>query len=188
MSGDRGTRVDERSDRFTIRAMGPADVDLRIDYFHDASDGHLALLGVGRALLPPRVEWRRAYEKDFARPLPEREHYGVLWLVDQDVVGLSTVDRISFGDEAFMHLHLLHREDRHRGLGTQFVALSVRHYAEVLQLRRVYCQPNAYNTAPNRTLQKAGFRYRCTVHCAPSAINTPQPVTRWLWEPEPGQR
>jgi RimJ/RimL family protein N-acetyltransferase len=47
-------------------------------------------------------------------------------------------------------------------------------------LKRLYCQPNAFNIAPNRTLQRAGFRYVETVMATPSAINVPQPVTRWV--------
>lgn len=40
--------------RLTVREMRLDEVDLRIDYFHDASDEYLRTLGVDRALLPAR--------------------------------------------------------------------------------------------------------------------------------------
>ncbi len=47
-------------------------------------------------------------------------------------------------------------------------------------MRRLFCQPNAFNTAPNRTLQRVGFRYVGTYEMQPSPINFPQSITRWM--------
>lgn len=55
---------------------------------------------------------------------------------------------------------------------------------DVLQLERLFCQPNAYNVAPNRTLQRAGFRYLCSYETTPSPINFQLPVTLWVLEPQ----
>ncbi len=82
-----------------------------------------------------------------------------------------------------MHLHIVEPPDRRAGLGTEFVRLSAAHYFQVLELRRLFCQPNAFNVAPNRTLQRVGFRYVCTIaEMQPSSINFPQPLTRWVLE------
>lgn len=167
----------------SVRPMSLDEVDIRIGYFHDASDEHLTRLGVDRTLLPSRADWFSFYERDHARPLAEREQYSLVWLLDEEVVGFSSTDRIEFGEQAFMHLHILDNDRRHFGLGSRFVRLSAQHYVQVLQLRRLYCQPNAFNVAPNRTLQRAGFKYLVTVETTPSAINFRQPVTRWVWEP-----
>lgn len=155
------------------------EVGVRIDYFHKASDEHLARLGVDRALLPARSAWHEFYEADYLRSLPERLNYSLVWERDGEIVGFSSTDNIIFGVEAFMHLHILDGRNHRRGMGTQFVQKSAEHYFGVLQLQRLYCQPNAYNVAPNRTLQRAGFRYECTIYTTPSPINFPQPVTRW---------
>lgn len=159
------------------------EIDVRIDYFHDAGDEHLQRLGVDRALLPSRHAWRAWYEADYARPIAERENYSLLWLLGDEIIGFSSTDQISFGEQAFMHLHILRPDRRRSGLGTQFVRQSAAAYFEALQLSRLYCQPNAFNTAPNRTLQNAGFRYQFTAELAPSPMNFRQPVTRWLFEP-----
>jgi len=166
--------------RPVVRPLELDEVDVRIDYFHDADDEYLAYIGVDRAALPDRAAWRASYERDFARPLAERETYNLAWELDGRIVGFSSVDNIDFGEQAFMHLHIVGEPDRRRGLGTEFVRLSAAEYFRALELQRLYCQPNAFNVAPNRTLQRAGFRYAFTKEMQPSPINFPQPLTRWV--------
>jgi RimJ/RimL family protein N-acetyltransferase len=163
-----------------VREMTTEEVDLRIDYFHDAPDDYLRTLGVDRGLLPSRGRWRELYEAESARPIQDRDSYAVVWEYDEEIVGFSSVDQISFGEEAFMHLHILSLTYRQSGLGTRFVKLTASIYFRTLDLQRLYCRPNAFNVAPNRTLQRAGFRYVCTEHSTPGPINFPQPVTRWV--------
>ena len=170
----------------TVREMTLADVEIRIGYFHDASDQHLRTLGVSRELLPTREAWREFYREDDARSIEERLNFALVWEVDDRPVGFSSADRIVFGTEAFMHLHILRPERRRRGLGTDGVRQSALAYLEILQLDRVYCEPNAFNVAPNRTLQRAGFHYLFSHEATPSPINFPQVTTRWVLE-RPGQ-
>jgi RimJ/RimL family protein N-acetyltransferase len=166
--------------RFVVREMQPTEIGIRIDYFHDSSDEHLLKLGVDRASLPSREDWRAAYVEDAARPIEEREGYALIWELDGRVIGFSSADRIVFGEEAFMHLHIVSPELRHRGFGAEFVKESARHYFRVLQLERLYCEPNAFNTAPNRTVQRAGFHYLFTRETKPTPINFHQAITRWM--------
>ncbi|MGH9043410.1 MAG: GNAT family N-acetyltransferase [Acidimicrobiales bacterium] len=154
-------------DRLSVRPMCLDEVHIRIAYFHNASDDYLNTLGVDRTLL---------------LALRERETYGLLWEHDGQPAGFSTLDRIRFGEEAFMHLHILESSNRRIGFGTHFVRLSLRHYLEVLKLHHLYCEPNAFNTAPNRTVQRAGFRYLFSHEATPSPIDFPQATTRWVFE------
>ena len=164
----------------SVREMQLAEVGLRINYFHDASDEHLRLLGVDRSLLPTRQAWTASYREDYARPIRDRVNYSLVWQQGGEIVGFSSTDGIDFGNEAFMHLHLVEAGLRSTGLGTQFVRLSAQAYFEALELRRLFCEPNAFNVAPNRTLQRAGFRYLFTHEARPSSINFPQVTTRWV--------
>jgi RimJ/RimL family protein N-acetyltransferase len=168
------------ADGVVVRPMRLDEVGVRIDYFHDASDEYLRKLGVDRSLLPSKADWRDSYAKDFARPLEERETYNLAWELDGRIVGFSSVDNIEVGEQAFMHLHIVEEPKRRGGLGTEFVRLSVDHYFQTLDLQRLFCQPNAFNTAPNRTLQRAGFTYAFTKEMQPGFINFPQPITRWV--------
>jgi RimJ/RimL family protein N-acetyltransferase len=79
-----------------------------------------------------------------------------------------------------MHLHVIDPELRQRGIGTECVRRSVRIYFELLRLTELFCEPNAFNTAPNRTLQQAGFKYVKTHMTVPGPLNFHQAVTRWV--------
>jgi len=162
--------------------MRLSEVGVRIDYFHGASDEYLRTLGVERALLPSRDEWVSQYEREFALPVVERSSYVLAWELDGELVGFSTADPFTFGDEAFMHVHIRLPDRRRSGLGVEFVRRSADAYFETLALRRLLCQPNAFNVAPNRALQAAGFRYVRTEVCRPHPINFEQPITRWVLE------
>lgn len=167
----------------SIRAMRLADFAMRVAYFHEATDEHLARLGVDRSRLPDPEEWQAEFADNLALPLERRSEYGVVWELDAVPVGFSTANQIEFGVEAHMHLHIVDPERRAAGLGTRFVRLTAAHYCDALQLDRLYCEPNAFNVAPNRTLQSAGFRYVCSRRCRPGPINTYQTTTVWLYEP-----
>ncbi len=135
-----------------------------------------------RDLLPKPEAWQSFFARDYERPLTERENYALLWELDGQVVGFSSLDHIGFGKEAFMHLHIVDPSRRHRGLGTNFVKLSASKYFEVFELRYLYCEPNALNAAPNRTLQRAGFTYLFSHETVPGPINFRQVTTRWVLE------
>jgi RimJ/RimL family protein N-acetyltransferase len=165
-----------------VRPLRSGEFDFRVDYFHGASDEYLRQLGVDRELLPDRDEWIAYYEEEVTRPLAERESYHLGWELDGRLIGFSSTDNIEFGEQAFMHLHIAEEPRRRQGLGTEFVRLSVDEYFRALELKRLFCQPNAYNVAPNRALQRAGFRYVYSAEMAPTVINPPQPITRWVIE------
>jgi hypothetical protein len=112
--------------------MELSDFDVRVAYFHEATDEHLARLGVDRSRLQPPDAWRASFEQNLARPVDERSEYGLVWEVDGELVGFSTADQIRIGDEAHMHLHIVDPQRRASGLGTQFVRLTAAHLCEVL--------------------------------------------------------
>jgi len=164
----------------TVRELGADEIDLRIRYFHEASDADLLRMGVDRPRMPAPDVWAAAYAADAAHGRAERTTSSLAWELDGAVVGFASLDRITYGDEAFFHLHLLDAQQRHRGLGTPFVRLSAVRFVELFALRRLLAEPNALNVAPNRTLQRAGFRYVCTHETVPGPFHPRQPVTRWV--------
>lgn len=168
--------------RITVREMPLSDVGIRIRYFHEASDRHLQVLGVDRARLPDPDAWRAFHERDYERPLEERECFLLSWEVDHRPIGFSSLDHIVPGEHAFMHLHILEPSRRRRGLGTEFVRRSSALYLEAFDLERLFCEPNAFNVAPNRTLQRAGFSYVLSHETTPGPINFHQVTTRWVLE------
>jgi RimJ/RimL family protein N-acetyltransferase len=170
------------SEQRVARPMEVSEVDLIIDYFHQASPEYLNSLGVDPSRLPARAPWKAAIEGQFALPVAQRKAFLVLWELGGVPVGFSTSDKIKFGREAYMHLHILRPEHRQAGNGAFFVRQTARIYFERLQISRLFCEPYALNAAPNRTLQRAGFKYVKTHEPVPGPLNFHQPVTRWVLE------
>jgi ribosomal protein S18 acetylase RimI-like enzyme len=166
-----------------VRLMTEPETELIIDYFQKATAEHLEILGVDPSRLPATNEaWKARFRRFFGQPLTERENLQVIWLENGRPVGFSTADKIVFGERANMHLHVVAEGDRRRGIGSACVRQTAEIYFETLRLKQLFCEPNALNVAPNRTLQGAGFKYVKTYMTVPGWINFHQPVTRWVLE------
>jgi RimJ/RimL family protein N-acetyltransferase len=165
-----------------VRPMSFEETEVIIEYFHSATSEHLEMLGVDPTRLPPLATWRERYAREYTMPTERRTAFMVSWLEDGRIIGFSTTDRITFGERANMHLHIVASESRNRGAGAQCVRKSVEIYFDTLKLKRLYCEPNAFNVAPNRTLQKAGFKYLKTHMTVPGPLNFHQAVNRWMIE------
>ena len=166
----------------TVREMTIDETDLISDYFHTSTVEHLEMMGVDPSRLFTSQAWRQRYEQDYALPRDHRALMAVVWLDDDTPVGFSTADKIVFGERANMHLHVLALERRNSGLGVPCVRLTVDLYFETLKLKSLFCEPNAFNPAPSRTVQAAGFRYVKTHMTVPGPLNYHQAVTRWVIE------
>ena len=158
------------------------EVGLIIDYFHGASAEHLEMMGVDPTRMPSPARWREQYAEDYGKPVRERSSFLVLWELDGTPVGFSTTNKIVYGSEAYMHLHVLDPQRRRSGIATACLRETVALYFSALALERLFCEPNALNVAPNRTLQRVGFKYVKTHQTVPGPINFHQAVTRWVFE------
>ena len=165
-----------------VRPMELVELRIIIDYFHSASAQDLNRMGVDPDRRPAPDEWFQFFKNDRDRPIQKRESLQLLWLKGGELVGFSTADTIAYSERAKMHLHVLSPDNRQKGLGTTGVKLSAAYYFQSLKLKRLYCEPNAFNTGPNRTLQKAGFRFQKTYETIPGRLNFHQPVTQWVLE------
>ena len=166
----------------TVREMMATEVDLIINYFLNATPEYLETLGVDPTRFPPTQAWRDRFHREGQLPFNQRSVVPVIWLSDDRPVGFSTSDKILYGEQANMHLHVTEPGRRHQGVGVECVRRTVDFYFEHLKLKRLFCEPNAFNVAPNRTLQKAGFKYLKTHMTVPSPLNFHQAVTRWVIE------
>lgn len=155
----------------TVRPMTLQETALIIEYFHEATPEHLEMLGVDPTRLPPALQWQRLYEQILDLPVEQRNSFLVSWLSDETFLGFSTADKISFGQQANMHLHITHPSLRKQGIGVECVRKTVELYFQVLKLKQLFCEPSAFNVAPNRTLQKAGFAYVKTHMTVPGPLN-----------------
>jgi RimJ/RimL family protein N-acetyltransferase len=166
--------------RLCVREMKLEEVELVINYFHQSAPEHLETLGVDPTRLPDPARWREFYSYEYGQPIEQRKTLLVLWKTGNTPIGFSAADKIIYGHQAHMHLHIVNPELRKSGNGTACVKETVDLYFSALRLQRLFCEPNAFNIAPNRTLQKAGFKYLKTYHTVPGPLNYHQAVTRWV--------
>lgn len=155
------------------------EVSVVVDYFHGSTPEHLEMLGVDPTRLPSRRAWEELYTREYARAREAREMLLVLWELNGAPIGFSTADRLVRGERAHMHLHIVEPARRRSGLGAACVRRTAQLYFEWLALKRLFCEPSAFNVAPNRTLQRAGFTYVKTYTTVPGPLNYHQAVTRW---------
>jgi RimJ/RimL family protein N-acetyltransferase len=166
----------------TVREMTASETGIIIDYFQNATPEFLETLGVDPTRFPPENFWRERMLGQIDLPVERRATVLAVWLSDGRPVGFSTADKIRFGEQANMHLHVTESERRNTGIGAACVHLTVDLYFERLKLKRLFCEPYAFNAAPNRTLQKAGFKYLKTYMTVPGPLNFHQAVNRWVVE------
>jgi len=152
------------------------------DYFNGSSPEHLELMGVDPTRIPNVQAQKKFIEQEYAKEIRDRRFIAVVWKMDGAPIGFSTVEKIVFGSQAYMHLHIVDEGLRRRGIGVRCVKESVKIYFDILELGQLYCEPNAFNVAPNRALQNAGFRYVKTHRTVPGPLNYHQAVNRWVME------
>ena len=124
-----------------LRELDIDDIARVVGYFLDATPEFLEGMGVDRAKLPARDEWKRIIREDLVRPLEARRFYYLIWEIDGAPVGHSNISKIAFGREAYMHLHLWHAEARRSGHGVYFIRESIARYFERFHLQNLFCEP-----------------------------------------------
>jgi RimJ/RimL family protein N-acetyltransferase len=165
-----------------VREMLPSEAHVVTSYFHNSTPEFLENMGVDPTRIPTIGIWQDRIAQQYALPPERRAAAVVLWLMEDKPVGFSSCDKIVYGEHATMHLHVLQPERRQSGIGTPGVRQSAAIYFDMLKLKSLFCEPNAFNIAPNRTLQKAGFKYLKTHMTVPGPLNYHQAVTRWMVE------
>ncbi len=163
----------------TTRPIQTGDIPLLIDYWLSADESFLSGMGADISKIPPREVWEDMLNEQIKTPLDKKKSYCIIWLQHEKPIGHSNVNNIIYGQEAFMHLHLWKPDSRQKGLGTEFVKKTIPWFFEDLKLKDLFCEPYALNTAPNKTLEKLGFRFIKEYLTIPGYLNFEQPVKRW---------
>ena len=163
----------------SVRELQKDDIEYIVQYWTESDSAFLIGMGVDLAKLPLSSDMREMLTQQLAVPLLEKQSYCIIWEVDQKPVGHCNINKISFGEEASMHLHLWDASTRKKGTGTALVKLALPYFFKKFKLKRLICEPNAFNPAPNKTLEKAGFSFSKTYVTIPGSITSEQQVNRW---------
>jgi RimJ/RimL family protein N-acetyltransferase len=159
----------------------PSDYYGMIDYFRNASDEHLLRMGVDRSKLPAREVWFENAWRDHQRAEtdPQRDRIFLAWVYDGEVVGHSSINQIKGTRQANAHLHMWRADLRKGGVGSEFFRRSITWYFEHFGFQRIIVEPYAENPAPNRVLEKLGFRFVERYRTIPGPVNFEQDVNRY---------
>ncbi len=167
------------SSNLSVREIQTDDIPPLINYWLSAGEEFLRGMGADPAKIPPKDEWEKMLLEQISQSYEEKKAYCIIWLAGGEAVGHSNVNKIIYGQEAYMHLHLWKSASRKTGWGTSFLKMTLPLFFENLKLKTLYCEPYALNTAPNKVLEKLGFDFIKTYITTPGYLNFEQPVNRW---------
>jgi len=157
-----------------------SDYERVVDYFLNADEPFLRGMGVDPNKLPDREVWLNRLLLDLTRPDSHKKTFYVGWDYEGTRIGHCNMNPLSYGGQAYVHLHLWERSRRRTGLGTEFFQRSVQMFLERFALQRLYCEPYADNPAPNHVLTKAGFRFVKRYRTTPGLISFEQEVNLYV--------
>ena len=166
--------------KLSVREMKENDIAAIVNYFCDASPDFLLGMGANKALLPNKKMWMKAIHNQLAKPYTEKEIYYTIWQADGQPIGHSNINKIRYGIEANMHLHMWHGQNRKKGVGGQLVKESIACFFTHFNLQRLLCEPYTKNPAPAKTLPGLGFEFEKEYETIPGAICFPQKVKRFV--------
>ncbi len=150
-----------------------------VDYFIQSTDDFLRGMGMDPAKVPTREDWLDEVWDDHHRPGPEKDRIYLAWVYDGKLVGHSSINKIQWGEEASIHLHLWKPQLRRNGVGAEFFRRSVNFFFREPGLKKLYCEPYAENPAPNKVLSRLEFTLVKTYQTIPGKTCFEQIVNRW---------
>lgn len=165
--------------RLSVREIQPRDIEPLSDYWFKSEPEFLINMGVDLSKMPTREQWKEMLEQQISQTYKEKQSYFIIWLLDNEPIGHSNINRIIFGEEAYMHLHIWKNDNRTKGMGLQFVKMTLPYFFKNMLLKKICCEPHALNPAPNKTMEKLGFDFIKEYVTVPGWINYEQPVKHW---------
>lgn len=168
------------NEQLSIRPLELKDINAISSYWTESPHSFLKAMGVDITKLPTSGQMAAMLEGQLALPIEQRRSNCVIWELNGHAIGHCNTNPTTFGDEAFMHLHLWQPENRIKGMGLAFVRLTIPWFFNYLKLKRLYSEPFALNPAPSKTLENAGFELEKEYVTTLGSLNFEQPVKRWI--------
>lgn len=173
---------------YSLREMSLDETLLMIRYFREGSPEFLRGMGADPSKLPLEADWFDALQRDFSNSLDQREFFYLVWLAHDEPIGHCNLNKIVFGMEAFLHLHIWVAKHRRQGCASRLLPKSITTFFDRFELKHLYCEPYAKNAGPNTVLPKLGFHFERSYVTTPSAITFSQTVNRWRIDRETAER
>jgi len=163
----------------SVREIQESDIDLITQYWQGADSSFLHGMGADINKLPTKEQLSQMLSEQICQPYDKKQSYCIILTVNNKPIGHSNINKIVFGKEAYMHLHIWDAENRNKGYGEKLVKMALPHFFEKMYLKKLYCEPYSLNPSPNKTLAKIGFQFIKEYITTPGYINFEQPVNLW---------
>ncbi len=138
----------------SVREMQISDVPSFMQYWYLADHAYLHGMGVDVNKMPAPDKLSEMLLEQLNKPIELKTFYCIIWQNNGQTVGHSNTNPTTYGDKAKMHLHLWSSAERKKGMGTEFLKMTLPYYFENLKLKTLWCEPYALNTAPHKTLKR----------------------------------
>jgi len=168
-----------QENKLSVRELQKEDIELIIHYWLNSDPDFLTGMGVDLSKIPVWEKWNKMLSEQLQQSYEEKKSYCLIWLADGKAIGHSNVNKIIFGEEAYMHLHIWKAETRKKGWGVTLVKMCLPFFFKNLKLKKICCEPYTFNPAPNKVLKKVGFDFVKHYITTPGWINFEQPVNLW---------
>ena len=63
-------------------------------------------MGVDLTKMPSKEEWHKMLKEQLHHRPEEKRSYCIIWMMNERPIGHSHFNKIIFGEEAYMHLHI----------------------------------------------------------------------------------
>ena len=164
----------------SVRELAEKDIESIADYWGNSDTSYLEGMGCDVCKMPGRDDFKQMLGEQLNSSIEEKKSYCIIWEINGEAVGHSNVNKIVFGEEAYMHLHLWKEGNRTKGFGAALVKMTLPYFFHNLKLKNLFCEPYALNPSPNKTLAKVGFEFVKNYVTVPGSLHFEQPVNRWM--------
>src|SRR5258705_3691585 len=109
----------------SVRELQKEDIDPITDYWLDSDPPFLEAMGVDMNKMPGRDEWREMLSEQLSQSYNEKKSYCIIWQVNSKPIGHSNINKIIFGEQAYMHLHIWYHGARKKGHGSTLIKMTL---------------------------------------------------------------
>jgi RimJ/RimL family protein N-acetyltransferase len=163
----------------TVKPLTGIELKKVVDYFLNFTPDEDLMAGANRKNYPSRKTWIKRLLEDTQKHITKRQFFYLGWFLDKKLIGHCNINKIAFGKEAYIHLHLWERKLRRQGLATHFLVQATRFYFKNFRLQKISCEPKSDNTASKKVLEKCGFILQDTYITKPSMLSIEHEVSRY---------
>lgn len=125
----------------SVREIELADIPYIANYWLQSGTDYMEGMGVDVEKLPQREFWDQMLAEQINTPLEQKQSYATIWLVDGQPIGHCNINKIEFGKQAYMHLHIWEEASRRMGIGAALVKMSLPFFFEKFSLHNCIVNP-----------------------------------------------